>query len=169
MQHREGSDHIERATHQAQEAERHAARQRLSQAGEYRAEQPQKGHWQDIGIQEVPLSQIDLSDSPVHSQGDFHKVSYDDMAHGLRTLEGMKPEIARGANADYFADQDRRAGLPYPYGRQRIYEAFYGQEAIRLNQQGNRYTVVNGYHRLCVAKDLGLQTVPARVIAYQQA
>ncbi|HIC87994.1 MAG TPA: hypothetical protein EYP04_01110 [Anaerolineae bacterium] len=38
---------------------------------------------------------------------------------------------------------------------------------MRLNKMGDRYQVVNGYHRLFIARQLGIKTVPARVIAPQ--
>ena len=49
-------------------------------------------------------------------------------------------------------------------GYHNIYRVFYGDEAIALEKMGNGYRVLNGYHRLTVAKELGLTTIPARVV-----
>jgi hypothetical protein len=72
--------------------------------------------------------------------------------------------VEKGAGVDDFQNLDLQRGVNYAHGSQRVYEAFYGQEPIRLNKIGDRYEVVNGYHRLYVAKEMNLSTVPARVI-----
>jgi hypothetical protein len=37
-------------------------------------------------------------------------------------------------------------------------------ERIRLTKIGDKCTVENGYHRLTVAKELGLHSIPASVV-----
>jgi hypothetical protein len=123
------------------------------------------GDWRELGIQDVPLAQIDLSDSYVHSQDDFKKTPYDVMVAGLHKLEStVRPAVEGGANGDYFSDLDARQGLEYEHGYRRVYDAFYGAEPIRLEKINDRYQVVGGYHRLYVAQQLGLETIPANVI-----
>jgi hypothetical protein len=116
------------------------------------------------GTREVPLDQIDLSDSTVHGPGDFTKVPYDEVVAGLRTLESeIRPAVARGADGDYFARLDAQRGLDYAHGTRRIYDAFYGDTAIHLERRGAGYGVINGFHRLYVARALGITSLPARV------
>lgn len=123
------------------------------------------GEWVDRGIQETPVEAVDLSDSYVHSEVDFKKVSHEEMARGFETLEKeVRPAVANGADGDYFSRLDEQRGLEYKDGTRRIYDAFYGNDAIRLNKVGDRYEVINGYHRLHVANELGVSAVPARVI-----
>jgi len=124
------------------------------------------GGWVDTGIQMVSLDQVDLSDSPVADVGDFHKVTAQEMQEGLRKLQDVvAPAVAQGADGDYFSRLDVAQGLDYAHGYRRIYDAFYGQDCIRLDKVGDRYLVVNGYHRLFVARQLGIQSLPARVMA----
>lgn len=124
------------------------------------------GTWVDTGIQMVDLDRIDLSNSPVANMGDFHKVSAQEMQEGLRKLEDVvAPAVAQGADGDYFSRLDTAQGLDYAHGYRRIYDAFYGQDCIRLDQVGDHYQVVNGYHRLFLARQMGIKSLPARVIA----
>jgi hypothetical protein len=116
---------------------------------------PREGEWIDRGIQEVPVDEINLSDSPVHDENDFKKVAHDDMVEGFRKLEEeVRPAVEKGADGDYFSKLDEERGLDYEHGYRRVYDAFYGNDAIRLNKDGATYSVVNGYHRLAVAKEL---------------
>jgi len=141
-----------------------------SAAGEQMAEGPEtevprQGEWVDTGIHEVPVGAIDVADTYVHGESDFQKVSHEDMVHGFERLENeVRPAVERGVDEEYFRTLDMQRRLDYQDGSQRVYEAFYGDDAVRLNKIGDRYEMVNGYHRLYVAKELGIDTVPARVI-----
>lgn len=116
------------------------------------------------GINEVPLDQIDLSDSYVRGAGDFKKVSPQTMREGFQKLQDVViPAVAKGADADYFARLDASQGLDNASGYLHIYHVFYGDNCIRLDKVGNKYTVTNGYHRLFIARQLGITSVPARV------
>lgn len=113
----------------------------------------------------VPIAEIDLSDSYVHSPDDFHKISHAEMVAGIRTLEAVvRPAVEQGKDADYFSDLDAQQGLSDSQGYRRIYDAFYGQDAITLERAGNGYQVLNGFHRLYIARELGITSLPARVI-----
>lgn len=128
-----------------------------------------KGAWVEKGMQDVPVYKIDISDSPVKGVDDFKKVPHSEMVRGFHTLETeVHPAVEKGARNDDFRAMDQRRGLEYPQGSQKIYESFYGQDAIRLEKMGDSYKVINGYHRLYVANELKIPTVPARVIEKQQ-
>ena len=127
----------------------------------------QTGVWLERGIQNVSLHQIDLGNSSVAGRSDFRKVSHEEMQEGIRKLEEVvRPDVQNGANGEHFSQMDARLGLDYAQGYRRIYDAFYGESGpIRLNQIGDRYEVVNGYHRLFVAQQLGVESIPALVIS----
>jgi len=115
-------------------------------------------------IQDVSLSDIDLSDSHIKGAGDYKKVSIDQMRDGLQKLQSVvRPAVANGMNGEQFRQLDSSLGLDYSNGYLRIYDAFYGQDSIRLAKVGNHYTVINGYHRLYLAQELGLINIPAHV------
>jgi hypothetical protein len=119
----------------------------------------------EYGYQNVQLDQIDLRDSHVHSTDDFSKVSYDEMQEGLRKLnEVVRPAVEQGSGPEYFSQLDEQMGLNYSSGYRNIYDAFYGnQSPIKLVQSGNGYVVDNGYHRLFAAKQMGIESLPAKI------
>jgi hypothetical protein len=124
-----------------------------------------EGKWVDTGIQDVPVDKIDDSDTYVNSTDDFHKVSHEEMVRGFNTLQSdVRPAVEKGADVEHFRKLDQQRGLEYENGTQRVYEAFYGKDAVRLDKVGDRYLATNGFHRIYVAKELGLATIPARVI-----
>jgi len=123
--------------------------------------------WVDRGIQNVPLDKIDFSDNYVKGPADFqHGSSFSEMAQGMKTLENdVRPAVERGGGVDYFRQLDQQRGLDYSHGSLRAYDTFYGKNAISLAKIGDRYQVANGgYHRLYVARELHMQSVPAHVI-----
>lgn len=121
--------------------------------------------WTQASIQMIDLDRIDLTDSPVTDTDDFLKVPAQEVEEGLRKLRDVvMPAVAQGADGDYFSRLDAAQGLDYAHGYRRIYDAFYGHDCIRLCRVGDRYQVVNGYHRLFLARRMGFRVLPARVL-----
>jgi len=153
---------LERAQRQIE-----AATRRLEQAGgaaEHDA-RPDAEEWVDKGIVEVPVA--DLPDPEgITGEDDFQKVTEADMAAGLARLQEMQPAIRDGGgkSTDYWNGYDRAHDFDYEHGYQRIYDAFYGDDAIRLNCDAGEYEIVNGRHRIWLAKQNGQDSLPARVI-----
>lgn len=113
---------------------------------------------------------FDLSNLPspedIEGASDFRKVKFDEMKDGLSKLQEMKPIIEQGVgnSKDYWANIDNEKGLDYPNGYQRVYEAFYGNEPIRVIKNGNNYEITNGRHRIWSAKKLGIKTLPLMLV-----
>lgn len=122
--------------------------------------------WIDLGIQDVSVAGLPQPED-IHGAEDFKKVSMEDMREGLNRLERMRPLIDSGADADYWREFDSQQNLNYEHGYQRVYESFYGNDAIRLNKDGDQWDIVNGRHRIFLAREMGLSTLPARVIERQ--
>jgi hypothetical protein len=121
--------------------------------------------WIDQGVKDIPIEKIDTRDTQVYESNDFQKVSKPQMIDGLTKLvHEIVPAIKEGANGDDFSELDKRLGIDYENGYRRIYDAFYGNDSIRLVKDGDTYEVVNGYHRIYVAKELGLDSLPALVL-----
>lgn len=158
---------VQEASDAAQESS--TATRRLSATGmramQGEADAPAPGDWVDRGIQDVPVADLPEPEG-VEDAGDFEKVSPDEVKAGLMRLQEMKPAIAsgEGASTDYWREFDRQRGLAYPDGYQKVYDSFYGHDAIRLDKDGDQYDIVNGRHRIFVARQMGMDTVPARVI-----
>lgn len=125
---------------------------------------PTPGDWVDRGIQDVPVANLPEPEG-VDDAGDFQKVSPEEMNAGLMRLQEMKPMInsGKGATTDYWREFDRQRGLAYPDGYQKVYESFYGQDAIRLDKDGDQYDIINGRHRIFVAKQMGIASLPVQV------
>ena len=117
-------------------------------------------------IVEVELSDIDLlSGNRVTGSEDFRKVSYEQMLDGCRKLDAVvRPAVASGATADYFSEMDQREGLGAHNGYRAVYDAFYG-DPIALDLHEGRLRITDGSHRLHAAKQIGLTSVPAIVLA----
>lgn len=122
----------------------------------------------DQGIRDVPVRDLPAPDD-INGPEDFKKVPYPEMVAGCKSLETMKPyiESGQGASSDYWRSVDEHYGTDPAKGYRQVYEAFYGDDAILLDKSGNSYDITNGRHRIFVAKQLGLETIPARVIEQQ--
>ena len=114
---------------------------------------------------EVSLDRVDLRDSGVSGPGSYKKVPYSTMREGIQRLdEVVLPAVRGGADSEHFARMDAELGLDYEHGYQRIYDAFFGSDSLYLNVQGDgSYSVTNGYHRIHLAGEMGLRTLPARI------
>lgn len=123
------------------------------------------GQWAERGIQDVELASA-LEDLAIRGPEDFQKVTMAEMRTGLEKLQKMLPEIksGKGTDKEYWHQLDQQQGLDYANGYQRIYESFYGHDAIRLTKIGNGYDITNGRHRIWLAKQMGIKTLPANVI-----
>lgn len=149
--------------------------QKITQLGEYAAIAPagvsvatstasSASCWVDSGIR--ALNPADLPDpSEIETEG-FSKVSEEMMRIGLQRLQEMRPVIESGvgASSDYWAEYDRAHGLDYEHGYQRVYESFYGGDAIRVNWDGTNYDIINGRHRVWLARRMGIDWLPVRVV-----
>lgn len=118
------------------------------------------------GVTFVPLSQIDTSDRSIGSE-DFGKgYSPADLTWAYHALhEVVLPAVDRGDGVDYLQKRDASEGLSGTRSYTDTYLGFLGPDnAIRLNRAGDRYQVANGYHRIWVARSMGLDSIPARVV-----
>src|SRR3989304_805022 len=62
-----------------------------------RNEGAKEREWVDKGIQDVPVSQVDLSESHVRGGSDFKKVSQAEMVEGFHKLETtVRPSVEKG-------------------------------------------------------------------------
>jgi hypothetical protein len=134
------------------------------------------------GFRWVSLEEIDMGEIP---REEFQKVDYETMKKGLEklpeVLERMQGLLNREAGdgeervkkydySSYFWRIDRQAGRSYEEGLQRVYDAFFGTDHIRLSRfKGSLYwRVDNGRHRIQVARDLGWKFIPAKVIEIEK-
>jgi hypothetical protein len=114
---------------------------------------------QSTGVFEVPLELIDDSDSSVSDVGSFEKVSLADTRNGIELLQhevlpsvrsGWDPHGGDGGGLS----EEARAVARYYFGDTRV--------KLRRSADGS-LTVVNGYHRIYAARELGVGSLPAEV------
>lgn len=120
--------------------------------------------WIDRGIISVSVEDLPNPEG-ISGDADFKKVSSEDMQKGLLQLQEIQTAIKTGSgvDGDYWTQVDNSKGLEYEHGYRRIYDAFFGEGAIKLTKVGNSYDITNGRHRIWLAKRMGLKTLPARV------
>ncbi len=114
---------------------------------------------------EAPLDRLDTSKSGVTGPESFSKTDYARMRQGVQRLDEVVLDAVRnGADGEHFARMDAQRGLDYEGGYQRVYEAFFGGDSLRLDHRSDgTYEVIDGLHRIHVARELGLSSLPARI------
>ncbi len=123
------------------------------------------GRWVERGVGMGDVADLPMPED-ISNALDFQKVPMDEMKAGLRRLQEMLPTIESGVGAskEYWAERDQELGLDYPNGYLRIYEAFYGHDAVRVEKSGSNYEIVNGRHRVWLAKLMGIGQLPISVV-----
>lgn len=143
------------------------AKWRITEAVEQAQQQEaaEKAQFVDRGIVNVKVSDLPQPEG-INGPADFEKAPYEEMQAGMRKLELMKPSIADGTRADSAAWRqfDQEEGLSYPDGYQKVYDAFYGDDAVRVVKIGSHYEIDKGRHRIYLAKESFAREIPARVI-----
>lgn len=75
-------------------------------------------------------------------------------------------QVYNPVSSDHFARIDRGKGSSYAEGKQRVYDAFFGDDCITLDRgpSDGKYGVTNGRHRLRIARALGWEAVPVKIL-----
>lgn len=118
------------------------------------------------GIASVSLGDIDDSDRAI-GPGDFGKgYSPADLTWAFGALEEVVlPALSAGKGSDYFAQRDAAEGRQGTRSYSDTFSGFFGGDSIRLERSQSGFRVTNGYHRIWVARQLGLSHVPAKVVS----
>lgn len=116
------------------------------------------------GIVDVPVSE--LPDPDLRGEEDFSKVSASEMRAGLHKLQEIRSSRGqgKGLDGDYWSQVDSQRGLSHQNGYRRIYDAFYGDSAIRVEKVNGKYDIINGRHRVWLAKRMGITHLPVDLI-----
>ncbi len=128
---------------------------------------PNKQDWIDRDIQMVNTSDLPNPDE-IKSKEDYKKVSLEDMKAGIHRWQEMRSTIDSGPgnSSEYWLGIDQTRGFDYSSGYQKIYDAFYGQDAIRVEKSGNNFSIINGRHRIWAAKQMGIDQLPIHLIEH---
>jgi exonuclease VII small subunit len=121
--------------------------------------------WIEEGIQFVNVADLPEPEG-ISDETDFRKITEPEMRSGIKKLQEMKSviETGEGTNSDYWADYDKKHGLDFGGGFQRVYDAFYGTDCIKVNKDQGSYDIDNGRHRIWLAKRMGVEQLPMRIV-----
>jgi len=119
-------------------------------------------------IEMVPVDQVRHD---VTGPQDFRSPEeYASFRRESEMLKQMQPAIEQGAGPETWDAWDKANQIgPYSQGEYTrgytdVWDAFYKNDTIAVEWRGDHYEVLNGRHRLYVAQEAGLKSVPARVI-----
>jgi|GEM_PF-3928445 len=147
--------------------------QRLEASGEYQAldsldraaDRVEQADWVNTGIHDVQVSELPEPEG-ITGESSFEHLSKEEMRAGMERYQEMRTAIqsGEGASSDYWAEYDRQRGLSYHDGYQNVYDSFYGNDAIRVAKDEDQYVdIINGRHRISLAREMGIDTLPAVV------
>ncbi len=121
------------------------------------------------GIRDVPLSQI--NNPQINDPEDFRPGSYEGLRQDMERLQELKPYIEAGQGeqtADAW-DRQQESGHytedGYTRGYTDAYKTYYESDPVALSPTDDgRYEIINGRHRVYLAREMGLETIPARIV-----
>ena len=118
-----------------------------------------------FGLSDVDVSAADLADTPI--QGEFGRggASRADYRWAVQTWsDTVGPGVAKGMTRDDFAARDQRIGAPPLRRTVDVHDMFLGTDRIRVDRRADgSLNIVNGRHRLQIARDLGIRSLPGQV------
>lgn len=86
------------------------------------------------------------------------------VAWGLDRLKSViEPALKLGKGPDYFKARDAAEGLSGDRSYSAVYDSYYGDRAIELTRAAGCYTLPDGDPRVQVARELGIDSLPAVV------
>jgi hypothetical protein len=129
------------------------------------------GSLADLGLADLEVSSADLDDNPIlddaRSQGTFGKggLSRADYRWAIQTWnDTVGPGVAGGRTREEFVERDSQANAKPLRRTADVYDMFLGSDRIRANRQPDgSLDIVNGRHRLLIARELGIKTLPGEV------
>lgn len=119
-----------------------------------------------LGMTSISVTAADLDDTRIRDGFTRGGLSRGDYRWAVQTWhDTVGPGVARGMTRDDFAARDNREP-PAPRLRRTadVYDIFLGSKAIRANRRPDgSLNIINGFHRLQIARELGIKDLPGRV------
>jgi hypothetical protein len=124
-----------------------------------------------MGITELDVSAADLDENPIlddHlSRGTFGKggLSRADYRWAVQTWhDTVGPGVATGKTREDFAERDARTNARPLRRTADVYDIFLGTNRILADRQSDgSLNIVNGRHRIMIARELGIKNLPGQV------
>lgn len=123
------------------------------------------------GLVNLDVDLADLDENPIldddASNGTFGKggLSRADYRWAVQTWnDTVGPGVSSGKTRDDFAARDARSGARPMRRTADVYDMFLGADRIRADRQPDgSLNIVNGRHRLLIARELGIKSLPGQV------
>lgn len=123
------------------------------------------------GMSEIDVRAADLDDNPIlddhGADGTFGKggLSRADYRWAVQTwADVVGPGVASGKTRDDFAVRDAQSNAQPRRRTADVYDMFLGSDRIRAGRQADgSLNIINGRHRLLIARELGIKTLPGDV------
>ena len=119
-----------------------------------------------LGMTSVSVAAADLDDTPILDGFTRGGLTRGDYRWAVQTWnDTVGPGVARGMTRDDFAARDSTAAGARPLRRTAdVYDMFLGSDCIRADRRPDgSLNIVNGRHRLQIARELGIKDLPARI------
>jgi hypothetical protein len=120
---------------------------------------------QSVAIEDVSVANLPTPEG-ISGPEDFKKYELDTLRSGIEKLQEMKPAIDNGTgnSSDYWYEYDQAHELGVPDGYKIVYDSYYGNDHIRVEKSGDSYDIINGRHRIWLAKQMGIESLPMEVV-----
>ena len=124
-----------------------------------------------MGLADLDVSAADLDENPIldddRSKATFGKggLSRADYRWAVQAWnDTVGPGVASGKTREDFAERDARSNAQPLRRMADVYDMFLGTDRIRADRQSDgSLNIVNGRHRLLIAKELGIKNLPGQV------
>jgi hypothetical protein len=119
-----------------------------------------------LGMTSVSVTEADLDNTPIRDGFKRGGLSRGDYRWAVQTWnDTVGPGVARGMTRDDFAARDNGKPPAPPLRRTAdVYDLFLGSDAIRADRRPDgSLNIINGRHRLQIARELGIKDLPGRV------
>jgi len=124
-----------------------------------------------MGLADLDVSAADLNENPVlddnRSNGTFGKegLSRADYRWAVQTWnDTVGPGVASGKTREDFAERDANSNAQPLRRTADVYDMFLGSDRIRAERQSDgSLNIINGRHRLLIARELGIKNLPGEV------
>jgi hypothetical protein len=117
------------------------------------------------GLADIEVARADFSDNPIAGSFGRGGLTRADYRWAVTTWEQVvRPGLDRGMSRDDFAARDGTRGAP-PFRRTAdVYDMILGSDPLRVEQRADgTLNVINGRHRIEIARELGVIHLPAAV------
>lgn len=117
------------------------------------------------GLADIDVAAADFGDNPISGSFGRGGLTRADYRWALTTWDQVvRPGLERGMSRSDFACRDETRGAPPLRRTTDVYDMFLGSDPLHLERRADgTLNVINGRHRIEVARELGITHLPAAV------